>query len=348
MMTVRLAVIVAQVGSDASKASVSSTLPPSRRVPPLRQGLPVQRHVWLYEGDRQIALTMKSFTRNGVIALVAAALLMTGAGYLYGASSVAPRTTTVLSTSTSAESTTLTETSTVTSTATWTETAYLPTPETGQLGAWNGTTSYPFAPGNPSCAVNDWFVYCAGGFNDTSPAAVTESNATYYAPLSPTGVGQWIRTRDYPTAIGEESCVASSDHIYCVGGFSGSGTGGALTGQDVADVYYASLSPSGIGPWKQTTAYPYAVEFPQCMTDSGYVYCVTRQANSTANDSYFAPLSNSGVGNWTASSKLPSSLTACAASGGYAYCTGGANCPPPGPCPSPSYFAPLSPDGVGA
>jgi hypothetical protein len=296
---------------------------------------------------------MESLTRNGVLALVIAACLMTGAGYLYGASSVAPRTTTVLSTTTSTLSTTLTEMSTATSTATWTETAYFPTPETGQLGVWNETTSYPFAPGNLSCVVNDGFVYCVGGYNDTSPLNITESNDTFYASLSPTGVGQWIRTTDYPMAIGDESCISSSDYIYCVGGFSGSGTGGALTGQTVADVYYASISPSGIESWKQTTAYPYPVEFPQCMTDSSYIYCVTNRFNGTTNipGSYFASLSPAGVGNWKASSQPPLSPNGCSASGGYAYCDGGESCapqPPPFSCPSPFYFAPLSQDGLGA
>jgi len=292
---------------------------------------------------------MPFVTQKGIIGMAVVVLLVSGAGYLYGATTVAPRTTTILGTTTLTESATVTQTSTTISTATWTQTTYLPTPNTGQLGPWSRTSDYPLPPAGLSCVASGGFVYCVGGYNFTAwknNQLDLALNRTYYASLSSKGVGPWTRATDYPMSIDDENCVANSNYIYCVGGWT------SPTGKYVANVYYASLSPLGIGLWKQTTAYPYPTA-PQCMTDSSYIYCVNRHYNGTAYtnsvDSFFAHLSPAGVGNWTASTP-PEGGSACTASGGYIYCTGGANCPPHPPgmdCPSPSYFAPLSPNGIG-
>src|SRR5205807_9923864 len=116
---------------------------------------------------------MPFLTRKGMIGIAVGVLLVSGAGYLYGATSVSPRTTTVLNTTTLTKSATVTQTSTTTSTATWTQTTYLPTPNTGQIRRWNRSTNYPFSPGNLSCVANEAFVYCVGGYNDTSPPNYT-------------------------------------------------------------------------------------------------------------------------------------------------------------------------------
>jgi hypothetical protein len=288
---------------------------------------------------------MSYLSRKGIIGIAIAVLLVSGAGYFYGATTVAPRTTTVLSTTALTKSATLTVTSTSTSTAAWTETTYFPSPSTGQLGVWNRTTDYPLPLVALSCVTDGGFVYCVGGGDETSPRGSGGLNRTYFAPLSPTGIGQWTRTADYPLLIARASCVASSDYIYCAGGFAGPGS------QVTADVFYAVLSPSGIGAWKQTTSFPIPT-VPPCFVDSSYIYCAVEHPTFDriwpAGDTYFAHLSAAGVGNWTESSQLLSYPLGCSASGGYAYCFGGGNCPPPGPCASPSYYAPLSPNGVGA
>ena len=294
--------------------------------------------------------------KTNIFAVTIVALLMLGVGYLYGAVSVQSRTTTVLGTTTETNSITLTEISTSISTATWTETSYFQSPSTGELGPWNATISYPLHTSGESCVTSEGFVYCVAGYNYTvwemcAPVSGCGKvdlflNRTYYAPLSPTGVGQWTRSTDYPIDTQDESCVAESNFIYCVGGMT--------TGPNTADVYYASLSPSGIGPWRQTSPYPYPL-VPYCITDSNYVYCAGAHHNGSAysdqpGDVYSAPLSANGVGNWTASPPMPATTDGCSASGGYAYCFGGGSClplPPTFDCPSPSYYAPLSSEGTG-
>jgi len=219
----------------------------------------------------------------------------------------------------------------------------------GQLSTWVPTTGYPFAVEAFSCVSSGGYVYCVGGANDTSPTTVVgDMNGTYYASLSGTGVGPWMPTTNYPIGIQDQSCVSSTDYIYCVGGYTG-----GLDGKNTAAVYYASLSPSGIGPWAPTTPYPNPGG-GDCMTDSGYIYCVGPHYNGTAftstSDVYFAPLSANGIGNWSESVGFPARTAGCSGSGGYVYCFGGGNCPPAPPphdCPSPSYFAPLSSNGSG-
>ena len=220
----------------------------------------------------------------------------------------------------------------------------------GQFGTWSPTTGYPFAIESFSCVSSGGYVYCVGGANDTNPIhGIGDLNLTYYATLSGNGVGPWSRTTDYPIGIQDEDCVSSSSYVYCVGGYAGGPAGKAI-----ATAYYAPLSPSGIGPWTQTTEYPYPVDPPDCMVDSGHIYCVGPHYNGTAftstSDTFFAPLSADGIGSWSQSTGFANRTAGCSGSGGFVYCFGGGNCPPLGPshdCPSPSYFARLSSNGTG-
>jgi hypothetical protein len=128
-----------------------------------------------------------------------------------------------------------------------------------------------------------------------------------------------------------------------VGGRVGGANGGATT--LTADVYYAPLVSPGIGAWTASTPFPYPVSAPQCMTDSGYIYCVYGTS-----DSYYAPISSSGLGAWAPTTAPPAPTAGCSSMGGYAYCFGGGDCPPGGPgsdCYSPSYYAPLTASGIG-
>jgi hypothetical protein len=219
----------------------------------------------------------------------------------------------------------------------------------GQLGTWSPTTAYPFAGSTFSCVSSGSYMYCVGGGNDTNPVApVGDLNSTYFASLSATGVGAWMQTTDYPIGIMDQSCITSSSYIYCIGGLVG-----APNAIGTTSVYYAPLSPSGIGPWSQTTPFPGAGE-TSCMASSGYAYCVRAQSNGTSllgySEVFAAPLSASGVGNWTESGQVPKNPAGCSASGGYGYCFGGGGCPPGPPfsqCPSSSYYASLSPNGTG-
>ena len=130
--------------------------------------------------------------------------------------------------------------------------------------------------------------------------------------------------------------------LYCVGGVAGAeGTATSVT----AAVYYAPLLSPGIGAWTASTPFPHVMSGPTCMTDSGYIYCLSANPDgSLAPEAYYASLSSNGVGAWTRTAAPPTRTEGCSSIGGYAYCFGGGGCPPDGPgsdCYSPSYFAPL-------
>ncbi|HUI00670.1 MAG TPA: hypothetical protein VLX56_03460 [Nitrososphaerales archaeon] len=291
-----------------------------------------------------------------IIAVVAGASFY--AGLASGGARTATQTTVSVSTLTvtpssqSQASSTVTSTSTLYSTETTTMTSTLTSTETialnstsGQLGPWVSTTPYPGTYGPSSCMATADYLYCLGD----------GTNATYFAPISFGGIGQWTRSTDYPIPVVGEGCVGSSNYIYCLGGVS---TAPAAMANDqygrVASAYYATVSSSGIGEWKATTPFPYVLASTHCMAYSSSIYCIAPSFDgkgySNPARTFFAPLLSIGIGNWNEGPGPVSEGAGCSGVGGYAYCYGGAPCspnPPPSDCFSPSYSAPLSPNGVG-
>ncbi len=145
------------------------------------------------------------------------------------------------------------------------------------VGPWAlATHSYPSGIYGQSCATYSDYMYCVGGFNGS---IVTD--AVYFALVSSSGVGPWtLATNNYPTNVEDQSCAISSGYIYCVAGFNG---------DIIADaVYYATVSPSGVGPWSSTTVYPVDTYYLSCAISSSYVYCVGGSTGSAyANAVYY-------------------------------------------------------------
>jgi Kelch motif len=160
------------------------------------------------------------------------------------------------------------------------------------LTSWTGTTQYPLAVDRESCVVDAGDIYCvagetAVGSNQNSP--ITDA---YYAPLSPSGIGQWTAALSYPTALAALSCAPYSGYVYCVGGFDSN----LLSS---TNAYFGQTSPSGVGSWTDVTQYPVPVDTGSCVAALGYLYCfagnsVTQKSQSTLNPispSYYAPIS---------------------------------------------------------
>lgn len=229
---------------------------------------------------------------------------------------------------------------------------YTSSPVTSSAPNITGWTSdsnpYPRAINGHSCVSYSSDVYCVGGAYNTGPDDVATS---YFASLNNDGqVGNWNLTTPYPVPIDTQSCVASSGYIYCVSGYNetdGTNADSILS----SSVWYAGLSTSGIGSWRQTTSYPSNLYIPTCYASSGYIYCIgALNGNSNAVSSvYYATLSSSGVGPWTQTSSYPTSLTfqACVISSGYIYCVGGEGSTL-GSYSDAVYYAPLSSNGIGA
>ncbi len=210
------------------------------------------------------------------------------------------------------------------------------------VGSWTATTAYPTRIAVHSCVLYSGYIYCIGG-----ASRFDYLDAVYYAPFSSSGVGPWTPTKPYQIAVGDQSCAVGSGplpatgYIYCVGGF---------TGSDYSDaVYYATISPLGLGSWKETTSYPNKISVQSCAISSAYIYCVGGFTGTEYSEAvYYAPLSPSGAGSWTQTASYPVAILnpSCTISSGYIYCVGGWTS-----YTSTSdsvYYAPISPTGVGS
>jgi len=207
------------------------------------------------------------------------------------------------------------------------------------------SSSYPQTIFAQACVASSGYVYCVGGTYDDAGDDIASS---YYAPLGSRGVvGTWVPTTSYPVPVDSQYCVASAGYIYCVGGFEEvHGTNATRVQSD--DVYYASLSPSGIGTWNQSTTYPANTYSPSCFATNGYIYClggVDGNGNGQSTD-YYASLSSAGVGTWNPTTAYPFQgiLQACAFSTGLIYCVGGEQS---SGFISAAYYATVSSGGIG-
>ena len=222
--------------------------------------------------------------------------------------------------------------------------------------AWSEAAAYPlevagtYGIGGQQCGSSGQYVYCVGG---TDPNG-GPTHDTYYAAVSSTGnISGWTAgSSTYPQNIANQSCIASSGYLYCVGGTYDDAY------DDVAASYFAPVNGNGsAGTWTQTTAYPIPVDTESCVASTGYIYCVGgyNETDGTAADSdpsnsiWYAPISSSGIGNWTATTAYPEAtyLPSCTAASGYIYCVGGADSST-GNAANTVYYAALSSSGVGS
>ena len=215
------------------------------------------------------------------------------------------------------------------------------------LGGWSSAAAFPHATAAASCVVYNSYVYCVGGFNGLGEG----STSTYYAYVS-SGLSAWTSTTPYPFSVYTVPCIEQSGYIYCIGGQQENLAGGtgANTNFPTTQVYYAPLSPSGIGSWSSTSVYPQALSSPSCVASSGDAYClggysITEISNSSV---YSSAISSSGVGPWTAMSQypVPFDLSSCVSDFSNVYCIGGRSLDTSGlSILSSVYFAALSPSG---
>jgi hypothetical protein len=170
-----------------------------------------------------------------------------------------------------------------------------------ELGGWTSTASYPLALSVP-CVADLGYVYCIAG-TGIYPFPPATVNKTYFAPMTATGVGGWLRSTDYPILTGP-ACVASAGFVYCLGGFKPAfSCPQPCSSFSLNSSYYAPLSSSGIGTWLKTTSYPKALGNIMCVASTGNIYCTGGAGNISdpatyVNASYFAQLSPTGIGAW--------------------------------------------------
>lgn len=133
------------------------------------------------------------------------------------------------------------------------------------IGNWSETTPYPAGTYVPTCYGTGGYVYCLGGSDSNEDPLGT----AYFAPLSAHGVGAWTVTTTYPVASTGQACAIASGYIYCVGGETGGGQSPTFSNE----VYFATISSQGIGPWKQAPNFPQTAG-TTCVSARGNLYCM--------------------------------------------------------------------------
>jgi hypothetical protein len=214
---------------------------------------------------------------------------------------------------------------------------YAPLTSNGVVGTWSPTTPYPIPVDSQSCVTSSGYIYCVGGWDEAAGTNASRalSNYVYYAPLSPSGIGDWTQTASYPSNTYFPSCYATDGYIYCIGGVDSNENYQSLD-------YYASLSATGVGSWIQTMAYPFQGLGQGCATSSGYIYCVGGdQSSGFTNAVYYATVSSGGIGAWVKAPNYPDSVwTNCAILSSNMYCVGGLDGSSTGETGA-SYYIPL-------
>lgn len=242
--------------------------------------------------------------------------------------------------------------------------------QTGAQTFWAPTTPYPNPVAAQSCVTYNGSIYCVGGLNETRAPSLgyvlltgffcaigssyigsigckdLSGNMTgdaFYAKVNSSGVFDWNATTPYAngglSTLGG-SCVAYNGTIYCVGGFDNmanlTSTAGFLSFNATRSVYYANVSSSGIGQWRNATANPYPARVvgESCVVMTvlhrPFIYCVGgfTSVTSASSNVYYAPLFPNGVGAWTPTSALPGLGVvgqSCIGSNDTIYCVGGYN-----------------------
>lgn len=204
-----------------------------------------------------------------------------------------------------------------------------PWTETTDYGAASGTTGSGGIPGfQISCVSSGGYIYCVGNSGGTSKV--------YYAQLSSSGVGPWTETTDYGATtgnsgtgglqIGATACVADAGYIYCIGG--------TMAFNPVSDVFYATLSSSGVGAWTESTDYGASsgstgsggepVFGADCVLYSPYVICLGGQTTGHMTTAHVYYGKDEEILGWIITDDYvgPTYWDDCISALGYIFCWG--------------------------
>jgi len=201
---------------------------------------------------------------------------------------------------------------------------FAPFSASGVVGTWGTTTGFPIAADSQSCVAAYSHIYCVGGYNETDGQAndAVTSSSVWYASLSSSGIGTWIKTTPYPTNFFLPTCVTVSGYIYCMGGID-------ENGNSVGAAYFAPISSTGVGSWTSVAAYPLPASGLACVLVYTTVTCVGGvtaggQSPTYTSAVYYATVSPSGISEWKSGPDYPTAVsTDCVASTTVVYCVGG-------------------------
>lgn len=191
------------------------------------------------------------------------------------------------------------------------------------IGEWTKLGDYPTGIAGQACVVYSGYVYCVGGLQEggASPSESQITSAVYFAPLTGSGIGGWIRTNGYPFGVYDQSCTVLQGYIYCIGGIDSNST-------SVSSVEYAQLSASGIAGWRTAGSYPIDIAAESCSGYGTRLFCIGGlNAASIAIDTVYNTSLNGTALNWTGDTTYPTPVAgqSCVVQYPGLYCIGGLN-----------------------
>jgi hypothetical protein len=165
---------------------------------------------------------------------------------------------------------------------------------TGQLGAWQYSTSLPVPRAFHTAVVaspynsrvnNDGYIYILGGISEVNGQPVS---TVYRAAIQSDGnLGNWSTATQFPRPIHSAGAVIFRSWLYVAGGATNDH-------QPVASVYRARIDSLGlVGEWEELASLPSARAYHQFASFGGYLYAVggdnsavhPNDGNYTNNDS---------------------------------------------------------------
>ncbi len=208
--------------------------------------------------------------------------------------------------------------------------------ESGEDEIYLANVTYAMMSGNWSCpnAVITCGVFMLGKKISTGQSALVTVNNTangiapYNVIVTITGpnttatnidipYGKFIGTNSYPIGIYNQSCVAYSSQIFCIGGETS-------PGNPTDAVYYANISTSGIGPWRSTTPYPTSISNEQCFPFLSSITCIGGNTGSGPTNAVYVaniiPYSKGqGLKGWNATAPYPTKIEGQSCAIAWAY-----------------------------
>ena len=119
------------------------------------------------------------------------------------------------------------------------------------------------------------------------------TTAVIYAPVSPSGIGMWIKTNSYDPVTYRNYCTSYNSTLYCLNTYSNT-------------TNYATIQPNGnLSAWQNGSAFPLSTY--QCTSYNGYIYCIGHgNIVPPYNSTYYAQLTKNGIGTWKQTTSFPS------------------------------------------
>jgi N-acetylneuraminic acid mutarotase len=155
---------------------------------------------------------------------------------------------------------------------------YAPVSSAG-VGAWLPTNSYPLKVDDSSCSVYSSSIYCVGGREVDEGKSYP---AVYYANLSSSGISAWLAANSYPIPVYDQACASAAGYLYCFGGYNGLMAPASPTNS----VFYAQITPRGLGAWQAAEDYPLALRSQSAVAYGDMLYVIggynDRASNGTS------------------------------------------------------------------